>query len=384
MIDREEYELLRSDELRRLILCNRERDPLEIALDKHLPHAALVATQVKYLQRAVRKLPSYAAAGCILPPRAYEQASGEAVAAVKDLSGGRLLDLTCGLGVDSFLLSRRFGEVVALERDPLLAEIARENFRRLGVENITVVARSAEEFLADCRERFDWIYVDPDRRDAEGRRRVRLEDCSPDVAALRETLRRVGERLCIKASPLFDVDEAFRLLPGCRVEAVSIGGECKETVICDDGLRPGARAAVAVGVGRVEAASGEYDPTPSAGPFEPGRYRWLLVPDVALQKVRLVCHALRGSCFVASENGYGFAAERPEGIPGRVFEIERIEPYAPKSLKRELRGVRAEILKHDFPASTAEILRQTGLREGGGIRLAFTRIGGKNWTIRLK
>jgi len=380
----QEYELLRSGELRRLVLENRERDPLEIALDKRLPHASLVATQVKYLRRACRKLPSYAAAGCMLSPRAYEQASSEAAAAAKRLSGERLLDLTCGLGVDSFVLSRRFREVVALERDPLLAGLTRENFRRLGAENITVVVCSAEEFLAGCRERFDWIYADPDRRDTEGRRQVRLEECSPDVTALREPLRRVGERLCIKVSPLFDIDEAFRLLPGCRVEAVSSGGECKETLIYDDGRSPGGRAAEALGLGRVETTPERYDPTPSPGPFEPGRYRWLLIPDVALQKVRLVCHALRGSCFIASENGYGFAEERPEGIPGRIFGIERIEPYAPKALRRELRGMRAEILRHDFPGSTAEILRQTGLREGGELRLAFTRIGGKNWTIRLK
>lgn len=380
----EQYELLLRGEVREAICRNLERDPLEIALDKRIPHASLVATQVKYLQRALRKLPSYAAAECILPPRAYEQASSEAVAAAKRLSGDRLLDLTCGLGADAFLLSRRFREVVTVERDPVLAAVARENFRRLGAENVRVEQASAEEFLADCRERFDWIYADPDRRDAEGRRQVRLEDCSPDVLALRGRLDEVSDRICVKCSPLFDVDEAFRLWPGCRVVAVSSGDECKELNLIADGTRAGARAAEAVGWGRVEAEAATYDPSPSKGPFEPERYRWLAVPDVALQKVRLVCHLLRGSCFVRSENGYAFAAERPEGFPGRIFEIAAIEPYAPKSLKRTLKGVRAEILKHDFPYRTAQILADTGLREGGEVRLAFTRIDGKNWMIRLK
>lgn len=384
MITREEYELLMSGEVREAIRRNRERDPLEVALDKRVAHASLVATQVKCLQRARRKLPSYAAAECILPPRAYEQASSEAVAAVKRLSGDRLLDLTCGLGVDSYLLSRRFREVVAVERDPVLVGIARENFRRLGVENVRVVQASAEEFLAACRERFDWIYVDPDRRDAAGRRQVRLEDCSPDVLALRGRLDETAGRLCVKCSPLFDVDEAFRLLPGCRVEAVSAGDECKELNIYLDGSQAGARVAEAVGLGRAEVAAEAYDPSPSEGPFEPERYRWLAVPDVALQKVRIVCHLLRERCFVRSENGYGFAVEQPRDFPGRVFEIAAIEPYAPKALKRSLKGQRAEILKHDFPFRTAQILSDTGLREGGGLRLAFTRIDGKNWMIRLK
>ncbi len=380
----QEYELLRSEELRLSVLENRERDPLEIALDKRLNHASLVATQVKYLRRAGRKLPSYAAAGCMLSPRAYEQASSEAAAAAKQLSGDRLLDLCCGLGVDSFVLSHRFREVVALERDPLLAELTKENFRRLGAKNIRVEVCSAEEYLSVCSERFDWIYADPDRRDAEGRRQFRLEACSPDITALGEPLRRVGSKLCFKLSPLFDVDEALRFAPGCRVEALSSGDECKELLIYDDGRLPGGRVAESLGQWRVETAADAYDPTPSPQRFTPDAYRWLLVPDVALKKVRIVCHTLRESCFIFSENGYGFAEERPDKIPGRIFEIERVEPYSPKTLRRELKGARAEILRHDFPASTAEILRQTGLREGGDVRLAFTRIGGKNWTVRLK
>ncbi len=115
-----------------------------MALDKRVPHAALVATQVKYLGRAAAKLPSYRAARCILPPRAFEQASSEACAAHKRIGGEAVLDLTCGLGVDAFALSRRFGRVVTLERDPLLARIARDNFARLGVTNVEVVCASAE------------------------------------------------------------------------------------------------------------------------------------------------------------------------------------------------------------------------------------------------
>ena len=74
MITPEEYALLRTDEVREAIARARGRDPLEVATDRRVPHARLVATQVKYLARAERKLPSYAAAQCILPPLAFEQA----------------------------------------------------------------------------------------------------------------------------------------------------------------------------------------------------------------------------------------------------------------------------------------------------------------------
>ena len=63
MITLEEFELLRSDEVRRAVAANIGRDAAEVALDRRVPHARLVATQVKYLARAATKLPSFAAAG---------------------------------------------------------------------------------------------------------------------------------------------------------------------------------------------------------------------------------------------------------------------------------------------------------------------------------
>lgn len=200
VITAEEYELLRSPELVRAVAGARHRDPLEVAMDRRIPHARLVATQVKYLARAERKLPTYAAAQCILPPRAFEQASSEACAAHKCIGGDSVLDLTCGLGVDALFLSRRFRRVVTLERDPVLARIAAENFARLGAGNVEVVAAPAEEYLTREGLRFDWVYADPDRRDGDGRKLVRLEDCSPDILALRPLIDRVAPRLCLKNS----------------------------------------------------------------------------------------------------------------------------------------------------------------------------------------
>ena len=163
MMTPEQYRLLLTPEVRHTVEEQIGRDPAAIALDKRIPHAALVATQVKYLARARTKLPSYYEARCILPPLAFEQASSEACAARKSCSGERVLDLTCGLGVDALYLSKRFREVITLERDATLAAVAGENFRRLGATNIRVINSSAEAFLASTLDHFDWIYADPDR-----------------------------------------------------------------------------------------------------------------------------------------------------------------------------------------------------------------------------
>ena len=379
----EEYALLLTDEVRRAVEEQRGRDPLRVALDRRVPHARTVATQLKYLARAAHKLPAFAAAGCILPPRAFEQASSERCALHKPLAGDAVLDLTCGLGVDAWALARSFRRVVALERDAGLAAVVRENFRRLGVANVEVVAATAEEYLAACGERFDWVYADPDRRSAEGRKLVRLEDCSPDIPALLPRIRAVAPRLCLKNSPLFDVDEALRLFPASRVEVVSLADECKEVLVCDDGSGP-LLTATALGLGSFSAAPDAPLP-PDEGPFRPEECRYLIVPDVALQKARLARRHLRpAGGDIRSENGFGFAAEAPRGILGRTLPVARIEPFDPKRLKREVKGLGAEILKRDFPLDAPEIARRLGLRAGNDLRLAFTRIDGRMWTVFLE
>ena len=388
----DDLEILLSDGFRRSVEENLQRDPHRIALDRRVSHAALVASQVKYLRRAAQKLPSWYAARCIVPPLAFEQSSSEATAARKEYSGTLAVDLTCGLGVDSFWLSKRFERVIALERDTDLAAIARENFRRLGADNIEVINTSAGEFLSDSGLRADLVYVDPDRRNSEGKKMVRIEDCSPDIVALRPLIERIAPRLVVKLSPLFDVDEVFRVFgPHTRAEVVSLGGECKEIIaeVAGDITVPTVRA-VATGLGKAEYSfkEPEGEAESAAQSFSPEQYRWLVVPDVALQKARLARRYFteRGIC-TDSDNGYGFAAEKPEDIMGKALETETIEPFDPKDLKRRLRarGIKSiDILKRDFPLSAADIARQLNVREGGAQKIAFTRAANKLWQITLK
>ena len=141
------------------------------------------------------------------------------------------MELTCGLGIDAMAFASRFSRVVTLERDEQLANVVRHNLKLLGINNVEVITTTAEEYVANCTEHFDWVYADPDRRSAEGRKMVCMEDCSPDMLQLMPRLRQIASRVAIKLSPLFDCEEAFRLLSPAEVEIVSLGGECKEVNI---------------------------------------------------------------------------------------------------------------------------------------------------------
>ncbi len=395
----EEFDILCSDDFRMAIEMNLDRHPNDIALDKRVVNSGLVATQIKYLQRSRTKLPSYYAARCIIPSKAFEQSSSEAAAETKEMiAGERALDLTCGLGVDTLALSKRFAKVITLERDELVAAVAKENFRRLGIANIEVVCSSAEEYLQGCEEQFDWVYVDPDRRGADGSKQVLLEDCSPNIRALMGELRRVSGRVAIKCSPMFDCDEAFRLFEGCDVEVVSVGDECKEVVIYASTSECNGRVE-RIGATSVEHGSVWFDrsdedvATPPPAEFRMEAYSHLLIPNVALQKGRLARRVLSEVCDIWSDNGYGFATQEsltgydPQRHLSRVLPIEAIYSYNPKVLRRELssRGVkRADILKREFPHDIRRITSQLKISEGGVAQLAFTQVAAQPFMIVLK
>ena len=380
-----ELELLQTDQIRALIEQNIERDPNKIALDRHIPHAALVATQVKYLQRARRKLPDYYEARAIIPAIAYEQSSSLLSASTKVESGELCIDLTCGLGVDSLALSKQFERVITVEIDPIRAEVARINFARLGATNIEVVCSSAEEFVAGFEGKADLIYADPDRRE-QGKRFVRPEECSPNVVALLPRLREIGRRLMFKNSPLLDTEEAFRIFgEECRVEAVSVAGECKEVVVTlGEGITEPEIVARAVGVGDF-GLRGATRGTASPDSRREVEWHWLLVPDVALRKARIAvdyCRTFDGVEIFGNES-YAFAESAPEGFMGKCWEIEAIHPYKPKELQKIV-GKKIEILRQNFPYSTAEICRSLKVKEGGSERWAMTTAGGNHLAIKVK
>lgn len=375
MLSNADIDIMATEEFRQSVLRNIERDPVVVALDKRVENASLVATQVKYLQRAKHKLPRLYSAGCIIPPRAFEQSSSEDSAEVKAISGSSILDLTCGLGIDTMSFAERFDRVVALERDEVLARVVRYNLGLLGVKNVEVVTTTAEEYLSQCEEHFDWVFVDPDRRSVEGKKMVRMEDCSPNVLEQMANIERVADRLGVKLSPLFDVEQARRLFPCSEVEVVSIAGECKELNVYTRAGREVLRIVIA-GVGVWEYGFEATTAQPTVAPLDVDNARYLIIPDVAMQKGRVAVAEFSPYAQIWGNNGYAFTSELPEGkIPAKVYEIERIERYNPKQLKKEFKGKGVEILKRDTQLSIDAVRKATSMRAGSEHMMAITAIG---------
>ncbi len=357
-------------------------DPARIALDARLPHARLIATQVKYLQRARVKIPSYYGARCIMPGLAFEQSSSEDAMAVKQWDGECCLDLTCGLGVDAYGLSKRFNRVVTLERDPALARIARINFSRLGAANVEVINNSAENFLAGASlPHADMVYADPDRRGDGNRKLVLLEDCSPDVVSLMPRLKEMAGRVVVKCSPMFDVAEAFHKFGERSCATVlSVKGECKEVLI-ETGDSVGRCGIVAAAVGIGEEYFGRRDGDTIAAAIPPAELRYVVLPDVALRKGRVAAgYFARRGIYCEGTDPVGFHASDPGPVMGRVLRVKSVSDYNPRALKTMLKHDgcrRLGIIARNFPLSAPAIAKALGVGDGGGREMLFTKISGQ-------
>ena len=160
--------------LEEFIRQNRHADVSALALRmRQYPEvdAAFALRQIEGWQRAEHKLPELAAIeGWWWPKRlSLEQCSSQSTAvykrqALSKVEGGRskvkglrskgepnvLIDLTGGLGVDTYYLSEGFREVHYVERDEELCELAEKNFALAG-KRVQVHHQEAEEFLNNVK-----------------------------------------------------------------------------------------------------------------------------------------------------------------------------------------------------------------------------------------
>ena len=401
----------------RFALDHRRDDVAALALRlsgrNEVNDAAFVVRQVDGWQRLARKAPSWAACDALhYPPRlSVEQASGEAAARYKARlaqrlapDGGIFADLTGGMGIDFAFVSAHFGRAVYMERNAELCRLARHNFPLVGaaraeIKNVDSIAE------IDSLGTFDLLLIDPARRDAAGRKTVRLADCEPDLALLAPRLLEHAPVVVAKLSPMLDHREAVRLLPCVsEIHLVSVGGECKELLvvmqrksavsseeiadsshentdlsgnIADAPRRPvEKRSARNVKVVCVEMWEGEErtfccemsDETEKNCPVAQHLGPILADPGPALMKsgaFRAAGHRFGLALVEASTHLYT-ADAATEGFPGRQFAIEAVYGFDKRSL-RELRAryPRANLAVRGIPVSADELRRRLKLSDGG-------------------
>jgi hypothetical protein len=314
---------------------------------------------------------------------AGEQCTSDALAefhAQLVANGESVVDMTAGLGIDSLHVAANASRVVAIERKPTLVDALQANAAGLGCGNIEAVLGDSCEMLAAGAVSGDVAFIDPARRSQTGGRVYALADCEPNVVDLRPTLSRHFKKLIVKMSPMLDVTQTVRDLPGVTdVYAIGTNTECKELVAVVD-LQCDEHEAIihAVSIDKAgnvadfafsaadecnaampqlsDVAVGDYvyEPLPAIMKAAPVR---LFAERYALKKVHNNTHVY-------------FSAECVKDVQADVWAVENIVEWQSKNIKRiKTSYPKIDVAVRNFGMSADALRAKLGVKQGGDRRL---------------
>lgn len=354
-------------------------------------------TQIECRRGARSKIPTLLQDSHFLFPKAIsaEQCTHQLVAQFHARQVGtisHLLDMTMGLGVDTFHFAQCASRVTAIELDAEIAAVGQFNFSRLA-PNVNVVNADSVEYLnkLDSDTRFDAIFIDPARRGDSGKRLYGLADCMPNVLELLPAIKRHTPLLYIKASPMLDVTRSIHDLGPylTHVWAVSIKNECKELFFkLDFNAQPQ----------HVELCALNHDnswnefhahlfPTAATVTFAtPATGDYLLEPNASVMKL---------GCFNSliqqfrvnpiATNSHLFISPGPlPSFPGRQFSILQVIPFKNKEIKQLASQHRQlNITTRNFRLTPDQLKKRLGVNDGGDLYLLATTLACGQQTLLL-
>lgn len=352
-------------------------DELAVATRLRREHPAELVSaalgQARLRQRAAAKFGPEDAGRMFFTPNGVEQSTRASVATYraerfKALGVTSVADLCCGIGGDAIALARAGIRVLAVDRDPSTAAVARANADALGLAELIEV-READVTEVDTAG-YDAVFVDPARRGGRGRI-FDPEAYSPPLSWAVEA--------ALKAP-----HAALKIAPGVPHEAVpdeaeaewiSDGGDVKEAVLWfGTGTAGAVRATLLPGP---RTLLGKGLPDPQVRPL--GRY--LYEPDGAVIRAHLVAEVaeqLDGGLLDATI-AYITADELRPTPYATAYEITDQLPFNLKKLKALLRerGVGILTVKKRGSAVEPEELRKKVKPQGPNSATVFlTRVAG--------
>lgn len=338
-----------------------------------------VLNQISAKEKSKEKLPAWFNAENIIYPQkiSIEQSSSEISAQYKAelVSGESLIDLTGGFGVDDFYFSKKVKHVTHCEINQQLSEIVTHNFSVLNIKNVECLSGDSTSILKSIDKKWDWIYIDPSRRNESKGKVFMLKDCLPNVPELLDFYFEHTDNILIKTAPLLDIKAGLTELHSVsEIHCVSVNNEMKELLWV---LKKGFG-----GNPEIIAASLSKDKallyTTSLNTTAPATYslpeKYLYEPAMAL---------LKTGAFNAISNDFKINKLHQHSqlytsdnliadFPGRTFIIESIHVYKKKDVKSLLENKKMNITVRNFPVSVDEIRKIWKIKEGGNEYAFFT------------
>lgn len=340
-----------------------------------------LADQVMLYPKAQLKLPCFSKAGCFYSPQSFEQASSEVLAQYKAslVRGQKIIDLSAGLGVDDWAFCKTFSKVTGIDVDHDLNMIAEANFKRLGIENYQRITATAESYLKHHSENVDVMYLDADRR-TQNKRSHALADSSPNILELKDAIFQFCNTLLVKVSPMLDLHELVRQLPGIKqIHIVSFKNEVKELLL---EMTDKQHEHIQLTAVEINEAGIVYQYSEIFGTQKPrnsftfeGKYFY--EPGLSIVKSGLTqnFYTTKGIKAVAPNSVYGVSDYLVPHFEGRAFEICGNMLFSKKNVHTYLKSeqiISANIAKRHFPIDVAAIKKLFQLKDGGNDYLFFT------------
>ncbi len=340
-----------------------------------------LSNQIVSKQKSKDKLPTwFTAKNIYYPPKInIEQTSSEITAAYKShlISGKNLIDITGGFGVDTFYFSKQFNQITHCEINEELSKIVSHNYKQLAIENIQTIASDGIEFLKNTLQKFDYIYIDPSRRNTRKGKVYFLKDCLPNVPEILDFLFSKSSTILIKNSPMLDITNGINELEFVKeIHIIALQNEVKELLFL---LEKDYTKTIEIKTINIlkdkqnQEFSFKYQSEAISEYSKPLSY--LYEPNSAILKsggFHQVSEQLQA--FKLQEHSHLYTSEKfLENFPGRKFKIKAIYPYHKKGIKKNLSENKANITVRNFPKTVAQIRKETKINEGGNIYVFFTK-----------
>lgn len=297
-------------------------------------------------------------------------------------------DLTGGMGIDSFFISRIASKHYYFERNAELCTATEYNFRQLGAGNIEVSNRDITD--DDCATLRDLegkgislLYIDPARRTASGGKAILLQDYEPNVIDLQEKMFAVSRYILVKVSPMADIKLNLRHLPHtAAVYVVAVGNECKELLFLLDRTANNDVDIISISLdtnglkNEFRFRPEEEEATEATYATELGKY--LYEPGKAILKggaYKLISQ--RYGCRKLAPSTHLYTAdEEIAGFPGKRFIVEEVLEFNKKALKDvAARYPKADLTARNFPMDTNALKKLSGIKDGGTRHIFAVTLG---------
>ncbi|WP_369995137.1 class I SAM-dependent methyltransferase [Winogradskyella sp.] len=339
----------------------------------------LIVEQIEAKKRCEKKLPTWFNSKDIYYPNKLniEQSSSEITANYKAnlVSGESLIDLTGGFGVDAYYFSKQIESITHCEINSELSEIVQHNYKALEVSNINCLNENGIDALTLNNKSFDWIYIDPSRRDDTKKKVFLLSDCTPNVLMIHETLFKYANNVMIKTSPLLDIKATTNDLKNVKeLHIVAVNNEVKELLWLLERDFKSDFLIKTINITKSQSQKFEFsfkdEANSTANYSEPLAY--LYEPNSAILKsgaFNSVAEQL--SLLKLHKHSHLYTSEEKVDFPGRRFKIDNILPFSKKSISKT--GIKkANITTRNFPLSVSEIRKKLKIKDGGTVYLFFT------------